>query len=294
MFTSSLNNGIGSHQLADVPKGDHIPRVIHQTYFSKNLPEKFQKNVDELLSINKDFEYRFYDDNEIIKFISANYEPIVSNYFNRIDPKYGAARADLFRYLLIYKVGGIYLDIKSSFTRPIDEIIRPSDQFLIAQWCNGKGEDREGFGMWKELANVPGGEFQQWHVIAVAGHPFLKAVILSIFNNIDHYKPWLHGVGGRGVVKVTGPIAYTLAIFPLLIRYEHRHARRDSEIGLSYCALLGSSHLSLVVKPHYRMLGDSVVIIEDSGSIFIFKIYTIARQIYKKIRMTMLNEKNQP
>lgn len=294
IFFPKLNNGIGNHLLVDVPQGDHIPRIIHQTYFSRNLPEKFQNNVDNLLRQNKNYEYRFYDDDDIIHFISTHYEPFVLDYFNRIDPKYGAARADFFRYLLLYKLGGIYLDIKSSFTRPIDDILLPTDLFLLAHWCNGKGEDREGFGLWKDLARVPEGEFQQWHIIAAAGHPFLKAVILSIMNNIDHYRPWIHGVGGRGVVRLTGPIAYTLAILPLLERYEHRRVRRDSDIGLMYCALQGPSHLSLVIKPHYRSLGDSVVILTGAGNILIYKTYAMVRFFYRKMRAIIFKENGTP
>ena len=54
--------------------------------------------------------------------ISSNYirreygESILSCYL-RIDPVYGAARADLFRYLLLYRTGGVYLDIKSAARR---------------------------------------------------------------------------------------------------------------------------------------------------------------------------------
>ncbi len=38
-------------------------------------------------------------------------------------PRYGVVLADIFRYLVIYNEGGVYLDIKSTVNRPLDEII---------------------------------------------------------------------------------------------------------------------------------------------------------------------------
>lgn len=277
-----LNNGTGKHQLAYVEQTDNIPRIIHQTYYSKKLPQEFQENVNNLINRNPNWEYRFYDDKDIIDFISSNYEPVVLQYFNRINPKYGAARSDLFRYLLLYKVGGVYLDIKSNINQPIDDIILSTDRFLLAHWCNEEGQGREGFGLWKELKEIPEGEFQQWHIISSAGHPFLRAVILSVLNNIDHYRPWIHGVGGKGVVNVTGPIAYTLAILPLLDTYKHRNVGKDKNIGLSYCAINGS-HLSISNKPHYRTLDESIVIMEGIINNLLEKAYIMSKRAYKHV-----------
>ncbi len=119
-----LNKRIVLHDLPKTEMGKSIPKIIHQTFKTRNLPPELQENVDKLKAKNPGWEYRFYDDSDIIKFISTFYGYEILTYFERINPKYGAARADLFRYLLMYIYGGVYLDIKSTFTRPIDEVLQ--------------------------------------------------------------------------------------------------------------------------------------------------------------------------
>ena len=104
-------------------EGAAIPRILHQTYHAADLPEPLRKNVEQLKQANPGWEYRFYDDAAIERFIAGTYGQRILGYYRRINPEYGAARADLFRYLLIYAVGGVYLDIKSRATQPLDVLL---------------------------------------------------------------------------------------------------------------------------------------------------------------------------
>lgn len=236
-----------------------IPRIIHQTYKSNNLPPALQQNVDHLKRTNPTWEYRFYDDQGIHDFISATYGPEILSYYNKINHLYPASRADFFRYLVIYACGGVYLDIKSCFIKPIDEVVQADDQFLLANWPNHPGGEYEGFGLREELNGIPGGEYQQWHVISCAGHPFLKAAIARVLNNIRSYKPWIHGVGARGVLCLTGPTAYTLAIHPIVHLHKHRKLNTHTDVSLRYSVVEGSSHRQLYSIPHYKTLTHPVV-----------------------------------
>ena len=251
-----LNEEIVSHNLPCFKLGSNIPKIIHQTYRTSNLPNELQSIVNQLRAANPEWEYRFYDDDDIVRFISAVYGQEVLGYYNRINPHYGAAKADLFRYLLMYKEGGVYLDIKSSFHKPIDDILKQNDQYLLCGWDNRKGEKHEGFGLHKELSAIEGGEYEQWHIIAAPGSPFLRSVIDAVLTNIDRYMPW-HRTGMIGVLRLTGPIAYTLAIEPLLAKYPHRYERVHAVYGLVYSALQ-TSHKTLF-KEHYSHRTDSVV-----------------------------------
>ena len=64
------------------------------------------------------------DDADINEYIGRAYGERLLGEFNRISPSYGATRADFFRYLLLYREGGVYLDIKSSMERPLDEVLQ--------------------------------------------------------------------------------------------------------------------------------------------------------------------------
>ena len=252
----SLNRAPQKRVFPEVPAQATIPRIIHQTFYSQELPEALQKNVDQLKQRNPNWEYRFYDDAAIIEFISTNYPPEVLAYFERIDPRYGAARADLFRYLLLYKVGGVYLDIKSTATRPLDDVLLPHDQFLLSEW-NNDNDGYDAWGMHYELRGF-GGEFQQWYIACASGHPFLRSVIDNVLANIDTYIPGLHGTGKPGVLRVTGPIAYSLAIHRMLAQYPHRLVDSQRDLGLEYTVLQQYSHKN-TFKSHYSLQTHSLI-----------------------------------
>lgn len=117
-----------------------IPKIIHQTYKSQTLPAPIAPIVAELKDKNPDWEYRFYDDDAVLAYIKAHDDGRILDAYHRINPVYGAAKADLFRYLVLYHEGGVYLDIKSSCIYPLSEIIKSDDTFIVTQWQNEAGQ----------------------------------------------------------------------------------------------------------------------------------------------------------
>ena len=248
--------------LPEVRAGDVIPRIIHQTHYTADFPQELKDSIAALRAANPGWDYRFYGDSDIEQFIRKEYSDDFFRFYCRIDPSYGAARADLFRYLLMYKVGGVYLDIKSIFTRPIDEILRPGDRYLLAGWHNAQGEEFAGWGTSPEVRKILPSEYQQWHIVAAPGHPFLRAVINKVLINIESYRPWRHGVGYEGVYAITGPVAYTLAIHPLIQHHRYRYERYNDAFSLRYSIYgfyghhkLFKSHYVKEIKPVVVMTG---------------------------------------
>jgi mannosyltransferase OCH1-like enzyme len=89
-----------------------IPLTIYQTWYTKELPPSMQKNVDNLKTQNPEFSYQLYDDNDCREFIRMNFSPDVLHAYDTMIP--GAYKADLWRYCVLYKNGGMYIDIKLS------------------------------------------------------------------------------------------------------------------------------------------------------------------------------------
>lgn len=271
-----LNCPVSSNTFPPLAKGCGIPKIIHQTFYQTSLPPELQQNVRRLNGLNPGWEYRFYDDGDIVDFIRANYPPQVLNCFERIDKRYGAARADLFRYLLMYKCGGVYLDIKSSATKPLDSVLKPEDEYLLSYWRNKAGEPHEGWGCHDELGHMANGEFQQWYIVAVPGHPFLKVVIETVFRNIKIYNPALHGVGKHGVLRVTGPVPYTLAISRLLSDCKSRLVDSAADLGFAYSVYDQRKHVG-IFKNHYTALTFPVVKLDHSKKSAAYLIYGLKR-----------------
>lgn len=218
--------------IAIIPQAECIPKVIHQTYYSKtNLPIPLQKNIGHIKQLNPAWEYRLYDDADIETIIRQYYGQEIVDIYRLIDPAYGAARVDFFRYLLIYAQGGVYLDMKSTTTRPLDDVLLPDDRYILSKWDQNK---YHAWGLHPELAAIEGGEFQQWHVIAAAGHPFLFAVIQQVIHNILHYNVTTVGVGFWGVVRTTGPLPYTTTIEAIRHLHSYRHVEIEQDLGIIY------------------------------------------------------------
>jgi len=201
-----------------------IPKVLHQTVSDKTgLHPRMVASIEALRRDNPGWTHRLYEESDCRAFIAEAYGGDMLERYDRIKPLYGPARADLFRYLLLYKKGGVYLDVKSTATRPLDTVIREDDAFILSHWRNAPDQEHAGWGVFPDHPALSGrGEFQQWHVVAAPGHPFLAAVIDAVMRNIDHYDPVRNGVGKLAVVKMTGPIAYSLAIHPIKDRHPHR------------------------------------------------------------------------
>jgi len=90
--------------------GSVVPLIIYQTWATKDLPPKMAKCVESMKKANPEFDHYLYDDEDCRAYIKANYDAEVLAAYDKLIP--GAYKADLWRYCVLYKTGGIYLDIK--------------------------------------------------------------------------------------------------------------------------------------------------------------------------------------
>lgn len=241
-----------------------IPRVMHQVYLNGRVPEQLQRNVDAHKARNPDWEHRLYDEQAAIDLILAHYgDGMLFNYM-RISEEYPAARVDLLRHLIIFACGGVYFDIKSCFDHPLDQVIRPDDSYLLTQWRNGHGEPNEGFGLHRDLRHVAGGEYVTYFIIAEPGHAYSAAVIRKILYNIAHYSSW-SAVGRTGVLRTTGPIAYTLGIYPIRDQHPHRFVT-ELELGCHGSISDGYNPFTSFQKKHYSLQNSPVVNLSPLGT----------------------------
>jgi len=87
-----------------------IPANLFQTWHTTKLPPLMYNAVAKIRKLNPRFNYKIFDDNDCREFIKNNFKHDVLNAYDNLIP--GAYKADLWRYCILYKCGGIYLDIK--------------------------------------------------------------------------------------------------------------------------------------------------------------------------------------
>lgn len=199
-------------QVAPVDEGTTIPKIIHQTEEPSTIREQFIPNINQLKRLNKGYKYIYYSEKDRHDFIYQHYGWDILKVYLRINPRYGAVRADLFRYLCLYRYGGIYLDMKSGCDRPFSDIIQQNDTLLLSHWMSAQSTRYHSFGRSPVIGHLPYGEFQQWFMISAPGHKLIKNVIDQVISNIMLYDERIFSVGKDAVLGLTGPHAFTRAL----------------------------------------------------------------------------------
>ncbi|WCG82985.1 glycosyltransferase family 32 protein [Pectobacterium sp. A5351] len=267
-----------------------IPKKIHQIYTKgiNKLPEEILVSIEQLKEMNPTWEYFFYDEKRIIEYIDKHYGKEMLNLYLSIEPKYGAARADLFRYLLIYIEGGVYLDIKSSCLNPLNDAIAEDCEILLCSWDNKACGCDKNMGIHKELGFLKCGEYQQWNITSVPRSPYIKSVIDEVIHRLKIYKPWIYGVGMKGVLNTTGPIPFSIGIEKIKKTDFFHHEENHRNIGFKYRNVTNEI-INKFNRNHYSKLKDSIVILEGKDKLYyrlwLFFIYPLQR-----LKKNIINE----
>ncbi len=162
-----------------------IPKIIHQTYKHANLPWLHQWHINQLKKKNPAYQYEFYDDERV----DAEMKKILSaadyHLFQKI--QIGAAKADFFRYVILYQTGGVYLDIDSLIVSPLKNLITPTDVAIISKESHLHS-------------------YCQYALFFDKNHPFLAKTIALVLDNLQNNR-FPHNVH-----QMTGPAVFTKAV----------------------------------------------------------------------------------
>ena len=97
--------------------GPMIPKIIHQTWKTDRVPPKARPYVDKVRQLNPDWEYKLWTDDDNLAFVRSEFPELLEIYegFSR-----GIMRADVIRYMIMYKMGGVYLDLDYEVLYPFE------------------------------------------------------------------------------------------------------------------------------------------------------------------------------
>lgn len=174
-----LNNAFNNIK-ENMSNNQVIPLDIYQTWETKDLPPKMKECNERFKKMNPRFTCHLYDENDRLEFIKNNFDKDVLEAYETLIP--GAYKADLWRYCILYKKGGIYLDIKFCNIDNFD-FIEMTDKEYFA-----RDIDQSGGGILNGI------------LICKAGNEKLNKCIQKIVENVKNR------YYGNSPLDITGPM----------------------------------------------------------------------------------------
>jgi alpha 1,6-mannosyltransferase len=176
-----------------------IPKIIWQTYKTDflDLPDTAKRTAQTWKRQNKHYKYKYLNDQEVEDFVLKYYGKDWHNLL--ISVPLGVIKADIFRYLIIYKFGGIYTDLDTKCIMPIDT------------WIRGLKSPYKDYDAVFGAEVVGDGQYPyricQWTFAAKPGLPVFKTLIDNVYDalsntdwsKVDNHNHTVHFTSGPNI-----------------------------------------------------------------------------------------------
>ncbi|KAK6339820.1 membrane-bound alpha-1,6- mannosyltransferase Initiation-specific [Orbilia javanica] len=236
-----------------------FPKKIWQTWKTINLPDdETYTRRQTWFSVNPTHEYELLTDKTALDYVIKNFnatDPYIVYLYENLPQRILAA--DILRYLIAYKSGGLYSDIDTECKRPIETWVCQSignmpdvkkrDINLVVgveldildktkyseQWVKDAGFSRRI-------------QFLQWTIYAKPGHEILRRMITSIQEAI---RADIEKTEGKTIKKIkynsteildaTGPWRYTQTILDYVNDITGREVKHEEFAGITEGKVFG-------------------------------------------------------
>ncbi|KAK6522187.1 membrane-bound alpha-1,6- mannosyltransferase Initiation-specific [Arthrobotrys megalospora] len=224
-----------------------FPKHIYQTWKTASLPKVASDRQKSWILNNPSHEYTFLTDDAALQYVTENFnttDPYIVQLYDKLPQRILAA--DLLRYLIAYKSGGLYVDIDTICNKPVDwwisssissqPDIRMEDINLVVGMeldvldTNRYPDEWVAQNKFSERI-----QFLQWSVYAKPGHEVLRRMISSIqetvrkdISNIRWRRKEISSLmyNEMKILDTTGPFRWTKVIMEYINQIEGR------EVGL--------------------------------------------------------------
>ena len=196
-----------------------IPKNLFQTYYCdyKDLPSYVKNCTETWQQNNPDFNYIYMSETECHKWLLENYDAPYARAYDLL--KHKAMKGDLWRYSIVNKLGGIYMDIDSVCRRPISEVIDYESNFVTS------------------LELEKNSMFTQWGFGGQANNPILTNLTSYIIENVVDWP------NNQNSLKtdLTGPVSFQKAVVSVLgsdadpvVNFMDHHNNKVVDFGLTW------------------------------------------------------------
>jgi mannosyltransferase OCH1-like enzyme len=214
---------------------DEIEKTCYTIWHTKNLPPLMEENFKLLQENNPEIDFQLYDEKEARLFIKNNFDSDVLDAYDRLAPS--SYKSDLWRYCILYKKGGIYLDIKYNTINNFKLVELCNKEHFVYDHANNSDNksfwNKNEFGLYTAL------------IVSKPGNKILRQCIHKITENTENF------YYGKNALYPTGPGLLGQSFFS-----NQFHINKIKEIQLFHHddsnAIVYKNTKILDVYQHYR------------------------------------------
>jgi hypothetical protein len=100
-----------------------IPKVMHQIWIGPEMPVLYKSYLEECQKLHPDWEFKVWGDKEVAE-LNLEYADVYDKLRSY------AAKADILRYEILYRFGGVYRDVDLKCYKPIDDLNHLYDAYF--------------------------------------------------------------------------------------------------------------------------------------------------------------------
>jgi len=218
-FQEGLTEEFAHHQMTNELTGlDAIPKFIHQAWIGKELPSWDHSSSWRIL--NRDFKWILWGRKEIVAFLEKNFP----KHFSLLDEISMVELTDIFRYAILYHVGGIYADIDAECLVP------------VAEWEQKWPEMKKSHGA--ILGQSHGKNVYNFVLVFAPAHPIMRDTLEQILLNINRSRSDAQSLNEirdyqsrvtefiLRTLKKTGPVVFSSIVY----QYKSSHQGNETLI----------------------------------------------------------------
>jgi mannosyltransferase OCH1-like enzyme len=131
---------VGQGNDTHIKAAQRAPKIMHQVWLSdvdEPMPARWRAASASCRTQHPDYEYRYWTTSTARSFVAEHYAPYLGVYDSY---HYRIQRADAFRYFVLHRLGGVYLDIDVQCRRSLDPLLA-YDFVAPATYPFGVGND---------------------------------------------------------------------------------------------------------------------------------------------------------
>lgn len=158
--------------------------IVFQTWREKKFHKKIEKLRKKMIIENPKFRFELFSDEEMDNSIEEYFDKEINKIYFKLN--HYAARSDFWRYLMLHRFGGVYLDIDSLILKDLSPIFFKNKSMLTLEPSKT--------------------DFIQWILMFRKDDKVLEKCIELIIENVSKNK------FKNNIMELTGPTLFTNAI----------------------------------------------------------------------------------